>query len=93
MTQEHWATDGPISFPVPPGEDTPVLADFDGFGFTANGIAHNISGADLEEMLTPTFAPQGFTGQDTLESLGIQHSWEDEDEASVEYFGDGMGLE
>ena len=77
MTQEHWATDTPISFPEPPPSDTPVLVDFDGFGFTSGGIVHNLSGADLEEMVTPTFSPQGFTGADTLAPLGIQHSLDD----------------
>lgn len=92
MTQEHWAADTPISFPVPPEQDAPVLVDFDGFGFTSNGIVHNISGADLEEMVTPTFAPQGFTGRDTLEPLGIQHDWteEQDEDAQVEYLGEGQ---
>ena len=81
---EHWATDVPISFPEPPSEDAPVLVDFDGFGFTSGGIVHNLSGADLEEMVTPTFAPQGFGGEDTLAPLEIQRSWDDE-EAEVFY--------
>lgn len=72
MSQEQWATDTPISFPVPPSVETPVLVDFDGFGFSANGICHNISGPDLEEMVTPHYAPQGFGGADTLDPLDIQ---------------------
>ena len=28
-----------------------------GFGFTAGGICHNVTSAQLEEMATPTFAP------------------------------------
>jgi hypothetical protein len=28
-----------------------------GFGFTAGGLCHNITAAQLEEMATPPFAP------------------------------------
>jgi hypothetical protein len=59
---DTWATDTAVSFPEPPTSDVPVLVDFEGFGFTMNGMAHNISGTDLEEMLTPHFAPEGFVG-------------------------------
>lgn len=62
MTKDHWASDTPISFPEPPPGDIPVLVDFDGFGFTMGGIVHNISQADLEEILTPTFSPSGYQG-------------------------------
>lgn len=68
---DHWATDTPVSFPEPPGADVPVLVDFEGFGFTMNGMAHNISGPDLEEMTTPYFAPQGYQGQRPTQPMGI----------------------
>ena len=59
-TQEHWSTDTPISAPEAPPADVPVLTDFGGFGFSMNGIVHNVSEADLEEMTTPMYAPEGF---------------------------------
>lgn len=60
--QEHWATDTLVSFPEPPPQDAPVLTDFQGLGFSMNGIVHNISDADLEDLTTPHFAPEGFRG-------------------------------
>jgi hypothetical protein len=61
---EQWATDTPISMPVPPPRDAPVMTDFDGFGFSMNGITHNLTEPDLEEMTTPFYAPEGFLGSD-----------------------------
>lgn len=60
MSFDTWASDTPPSRPVPPPTNTPVLLDFEGFGFTVNGMVHNISESDLESMMVPTFAPQGF---------------------------------
>lgn len=82
--REHWATDTPVSFPEPPPGDVPVLVDFEGFGFTMNGMAHNISGPDLEEMVTPYFAPEGYQGHDGIEQMGIQPHERDEVEVSDE---------
>jgi hypothetical protein len=41
--------------PTPPSD--PVYIDFGGFGLTINGITHNLSVADLEAFLSPTFLP------------------------------------
>lgn len=57
MAIPDWGADCPISLPtVPP---LPMLVDLggSGFGFTAGGICHNVTSAQLEEMATPTFAP------------------------------------
>lgn len=54
-----WASDVKISMPVPPKVDQPVLIDLGGFGFTAGGLAHNVSKADVEEIFTPFFTPDG----------------------------------
>ena len=59
---EYWATDDLISFPEPPPPDAPVVESFDGFGFSMNGMVHDITPADLEEMTTPMFAPEGYRG-------------------------------
>lgn len=61
--QEHWATDTPISFPEPAPNDVPVLTDFQGFGFSMNGLVHNLTQADVDEMTTPMFAPEGYLGK------------------------------
>lgn len=71
---DTWAADTAISRPEAP--DVPVMVDFDGFGFTMNGMAHNISGGELEELITPTFAPEGYQGFD--------EAFDFEDEAQVE---------
>ena len=59
---EHdaWAADTAISRPDPPS--VPVMVDFDGFGFTMNGMAHNLSSGEIEELVIPTFAPEGYQG-------------------------------
>jgi len=40
----------------------PVLVDLGGFGMTALGLAHALSNSDLEEIFTPTYAPEGYQG-------------------------------
>ena len=60
---EYWATDDLISFPEPPPADVPVVESFDGFGFSMNGMVHDITVADIEDMTTPMFAPEGFRGE------------------------------
>jgi hypothetical protein len=50
-----WATDVQISQPVPP--ENPILVEFGGMGFTAGGMAHNLTESDREELFRPTFAP------------------------------------
>lgn len=56
--KEMWASDTPISQPVPP--DKRVLVDFDGFGFTMGGPCHNLTEGESEEIFVPTIAPEGF---------------------------------
>ncbi len=55
----NWGADTQISLPSAPSPDLPMLVDLggSGFGFTAGGICHNITQAQLEEMATPSFAP------------------------------------
>lgn len=57
--REKWASDTPVSAPQPPPTDVPVLVDFGGFGFSMNGMVHNLTSEDLEDMLTPLYAPEG----------------------------------
>lgn len=56
-----WACDVKISMPEPPPSNTPVLIDMGGFGFTVNGLTHNLSVADVEDLSVPFFAPDGKT--------------------------------
>jgi len=56
---DAFATDGPISLPVPPTR--PVLVDFGGFGFTTGGLAHNITTATIEDIFANFFQPPGVT--------------------------------
>lgn len=52
-----WGTDVPVSMPQPLGDNQGVI-DMDGFCFTDGGIAHNLSRADWEQLVVPTFAPE-----------------------------------
>lgn len=70
MRDDHWASDVPISRPEPPPGDVPVLVDFQGFGFSMNGMVHNLTEADVEEMTTPYFAPQQVLPHDPLDIQG-----------------------
>lgn len=64
-SQDPWASDVPISRPEPPPSDVPVQVGFGAFGFSMNGMVHDVSAAQLEEMFTPHFAPEGFIGEFT----------------------------
>lgn len=57
-----WATDTPISHPEPPSKEQPILVGFGGIGFTSGGFAHDLTEAQLEEIFTPMYAPEGFDG-------------------------------
>jgi hypothetical protein len=57
MSTRAWGTDTLISMPVPLQPDQEVLADFGGFCFTPQGLAHNLSMADLDAILIPTYLP------------------------------------
>ena len=56
MNINVWGSDGKISLPEPP--TTQVLVDFggSGFGFTAGGICHIVSSADIEEIYYPPYS-------------------------------------
>lgn len=56
---DSWASDVPVSAPAAIDPARPGLVDLGGFTFTTGGIAHNITQADREELLTPTYAPDG----------------------------------
>lgn len=56
MASRQWGTDTAISMPVPPTQHVLVILG-GGFCFTAGGIGHDLTQADMEEMLVPTFAP------------------------------------
>lgn len=57
-TPNNWATDVPTSMPVPV-EQWPGMpkVDLGGFMFTINGIAHDVTESELEDIYTPRFAP------------------------------------
>lgn len=57
-----WSCDVPVSRPVPPDDDQPVMVDFGGFGFTTGGIVHNLTSVDVERIFIPTYAPAGEVG-------------------------------
>lgn len=59
MPIDNWGTDTTVSLPSVPSEDYPMLVDLggSGFGFTAGGICHNVTQADIEELATPPMAP------------------------------------
>jgi hypothetical protein len=54
----HWGSDVPVSLPQPLAEDNPGIIPMDGFCFTANGLAYDLSQADFARISTPTFAPE-----------------------------------
>jgi hypothetical protein len=51
-----WGSDTLISLPVPPTE-TPVRPAAAGFAFSRFGLVHDLTQADLETFLYPTFTP------------------------------------
>ncbi len=50
-----WASDGPVSIPDPPSGE--IYSRFAGWCFSAGGIHHDISEADVEELSNPPIAP------------------------------------
>lgn len=57
MTDPIWGADTIVSMPVPLRRRQESLKDMGGFTFTETGIAHNITEADVEVYLSPTFRP------------------------------------
>lgn len=55
-----WGADVPVSMPVPP--ESAVLVPMFGFGFTIDGLFHDLTEADAEVLGTPTYAPVHNTG-------------------------------
>lgn len=56
VADETWASDVPISMPVPPKAS--IVRPLDGWGVTwYGGVVHDIDENDLEREFTPTFAP------------------------------------
>lgn len=55
-TNSAWGSDTLVSLPVPPREDIvrPAAA---GFAFSRFGLVHDLTQADLEGYLYPTFTP------------------------------------
>lgn len=62
MSGETWASDVPVSQPSALPFNTPALKDFGGFAFSVNGMVHNVNEAELESLMVPTFAPDGYAG-------------------------------
>lgn len=60
MAIEEWGCDVPVSAPDVPARKVEVR--FGGFAFTTQGINHDITEADREDLLTPYFAPEHFLG-------------------------------
>jgi hypothetical protein len=56
MTGNAWAADTPVSLPEPVDLDGPHILMY-GFVFTENGLFHDLSEADHEDLRTPTYAP------------------------------------
>lgn len=64
--KDAWGADVPISTPEPAPLE--VKVDFLGFGFTMGGMAFNVTEAEIEEIFTPPFMPEGYQGDiDDLE--------------------------
>jgi hypothetical protein len=56
-TNDIWGADTVVSMPAPLNRSGDAIVDMGGFAFTDGGIAHNITRADLEDYLFPTFRP------------------------------------
>jgi len=59
MTETHWASDVPVSLPVPvkKPEYSEPRVDMGGFIFTADGLFHDLDQSMHDELSLPTFAP------------------------------------
>lgn len=75
----YWATDVPISMPVPPQQPIAVLMD--GFAFTEGGMAHDITEETYLRLSTPDFAPETQDSEVIWEDIDV-----DEPPASTEVF-------
>lgn len=57
MATKSWGTDTIISMPAPLRPGQAPLIDMGMFVMTDTGLAHNLSVADLEAYLNPTYQP------------------------------------
>jgi len=62
MAGDVWASDVRISQPEPASAEQPVQINLGGLGFTSGGLQHMISSSEIEEIFTPTYAPDGSSG-------------------------------
>lgn len=58
--KDVWASDGEVSKPEPLDPAMPARVRFGGFAFTAAGMAFDLDAGEVEEIFTPTFAPEGY---------------------------------
>jgi hypothetical protein len=58
VAARNWKSNVPISMPQPVDPNVPVLVDMGGFGFTANGLCHNITSTEVEDVLSPLLLPE-----------------------------------
>jgi len=68
MSTAAWASDVPVSLPLPPEDDTLVKLEA-GFIFTKSGLFHDITQTTYEA-LTPTFGPLDDPRSMTIERNG-----------------------
>jgi len=57
-TRPVWGADVPVSMPVPPPADEPVMVTMDGFGVTSFRLVHNLTARDYEALSVPVYAPE-----------------------------------
>jgi hypothetical protein len=54
---ESWSADVPISMPEGLSPNNPGLVPMFGFTFTENGLAHDITTGEVQELSIPKWAP------------------------------------
>lgn len=59
MAVDDWGADVPVSIPEP--NEREIKVGFSGMGFTTGGITHDITEAEREDLLMPSFAPPAVT--------------------------------
>jgi hypothetical protein len=56
MSSQPWGSDVPVSMPEPLSGQAGLVPMF-GFVFTVNGLFHDLTEADHEQLSIPTYAP------------------------------------
>lgn len=69
MAAQEWGSDVPVSMPEPLTE--PGMVPMFGFVFTRNGLFHDLSEAEHEQLSLPTFAPIDF-GSTVYDDLDVE---------------------